>query len=321
MPAPLRKRGFVITRLADVLCAQPERFDLLTHLNQAPTLPKRTVVIGAGGFVGRAIAERLKGQGADMLAVTRHEVDLLTGDAAQKLEALLRPDDAVVAAAARAPCRDMVMLIDNMVMTNAMLTAFAKVAVSHVVNISSDAVYPDAPVPLSEKVLAAPTTLHGVMHLAREIALSGEVKAPLAILRSSLLYGVDDPHNGYGPNRFRRQANAGEDIILFGDGEERRDHVLIDDVADIAVRVLAHRSCGILNIATGTVHSFRSIAEKAIDLAASKSSIVARPRPGPIPHNGYRPFDVAATRAAFPDFAYTPLFEGMARAQRAVAEA
>jgi nucleoside-diphosphate-sugar epimerase len=159
------------------------------------------------------------------------------------------------------------------------------------------------------------------MHLAREIALSGEVKAPLAILRSSLLYGVDDPHNGYGPNRFRRQANAGEDIILFGDGEEQRDHVLIDDVADIAVRVLAHRSCGILNIATGTVHSFRSIAEKAIDLAASKSSIVARPRSGPIPHNGYRPFDVAATRVAFPDFAYTPLFEGMAQAQRAVAEA
>src|SRR6516162_2278889 len=315
MPAPQRKRGFVITRLADLLCAQPERFDLLTHLNQAPTLPKRTVVIGAGGFVGRAIAARLKGQGADMLAVTRHEVDLLTGDAAQKLEALLRPDDAVVAAAARAPCRDMVMLIDNMVMTNAMLTAFAKVAVSHVVNISSDAVYPDAPVPLSEKVLAAPTTLHGVMHLAREIALSGEVKAPLAILRSSLLYGVDDPHNGYGPNRFRRQANAGEDIILFGDGEERRDHVLIDDVADIAVRVLMHRSQGVLNIATGTVHSFRSIAEQVVAIAPNKVRISGRPRQGPMPHNGYRPFDPSAAKSAFPDFAFTPLELGLAKSQ------
>jgi UDP-glucose 4-epimerase len=30
-----------------------------------------------------------------------------------------------------------------------------------------------------------------------------------------------------------------------------------------------------------------------------------------MPHNGYRPFDVSATRAAFPDFRYTPLREGL----------
>ena len=30
----------------------------------------------------------------------------------------------------------------------------------------------------------------------------------MASLRPSLLYGIGDPHNGYGPNRFRRQALA-----------------------------------------------------------------------------------------------------------------
>jgi hypothetical protein len=34
-----------------------------------------------------------------------------------------------------------------------------------------------------------------------------------------------------------------------------------------------------------------------------------------MPHNGYRPFDPAATFAAFPDFAYTPLDAGMEKAQ------
>jgi hypothetical protein len=34
-----------------------------------------------------------------------------------------------------------------------------------------------------------------------------------------------------------------------------------------------------------------------------------------MPHNGYRPFDPAATFAAFADFRYTPLKAGMAKAQ------
>ena len=65
------------------------------------------------------------------------------------------------------------------------------------------------------------------MHLVREVMLRSALTAPLAILRPTLLYGAADPHNGYGPNRFRRLAAAGQDIVLFGEGEEQRDHVLI----------------------------------------------------------------------------------------------
>ncbi len=291
---------------------------MLVHLNQVSTPPRRAVVIGAAGFVGGAVLARLNQQGANVLGITRKDVDLLASDATEKLRGLLKPGDAVIAAAARAPCKDMTMLIDNIVMTKAMVDAIRPVPVSHVVNISSDAVYPDEPLPLSEKTPAAPSTFHGVMHLAREISFSSQIEAPLANLRPSLLYGAQDPHNGYGPNRFRRQANAGEDIVLFGEGEERRDHVLIDDVADLIVRVLERRSRGILNIATGTVHSFRTIAEKAVDLSGREVSISGSPRSGPVPHNGYRPFDISAQRAAFPDFAYTPLFEGMAKTQRSM---
>ena len=103
---------------------------------------------------------------------------------------------------------------------------------------------------------------------------------------------------------------------MFGEGEERRDHVLIEDVAELVVRVLAYRSRGILNIATGKVHSFRGIAEKAIELNENKVSLVSQPRQGPMPHNGYRPFDIGALRTAFPDFNFTPLFEGMTKIHR-----
>src|SRR3546814_7607425 len=95
------------------------------------------------------------------------------------------------------------------------------------------------------------------MHLAREQSLEQMVEGPWGTLRPTLIYGARDPHNGYGPNRFLRQARSGEDILLFGDGEERRDHVAVEDVAELAVRMLSRRSSGALNAATGEVASFR----------------------------------------------------------------
>jgi len=289
---------------------------LLTHLNQEARFPARTVIIGAHGFVGSAIAKRLSVTGAPVLALTRKQVDLLASDGTDALQSLLQPQDAVIVAAARAPCKDLTMLIDNMAMTKAMLAAFMRVPLWHVINVSSDAVYADEPIPITENTPAAPTTLHGAMHLAREIAFAAEMKAPLAILRPSLLYGADDPHNGYGPNRFRRQANAGEDILLFGEGEERRDHVLVDDLAEIVMRVLASRSRGVLNVATGVVHSFRAVAEQVVAVAPRKVAISSRPRQGLMPHKGYRPFDISACRVAFPDFSFTPLAGGVMKSQR-----
>jgi nucleoside-diphosphate-sugar epimerase len=207
------------------------------------------------------------------------------------------------------------MLRDNMIMTTTMVRAAASVALAQIVNISSDAVYGDSPTPLTEASPKAPESLHGAMHLARELMFATEAKAPLATLRPSLLYGAADPHNGYGPNRFRRLAAAGEPIVLFGKGEERRDHVLIDDVAELAARVVYRRSSGVLNIATGAVASFREIAETVVRLSGRPVPIQETPRLAPMPHNGYRPFDPAACCAAFPDFRYVSLAEGLARVQ------
>jgi nucleoside-diphosphate-sugar epimerase len=278
---------------------------MLEHLNSSPQKPARVVVIGAAGFVGGAVAKRLEQDGIPVAKISRREVDLLAPDAAERLSKIFQSGDAVVAAAAKAPVKDSAMLVENMIMARAMVRALASVA--HVVNISSDAVYADSDQPLTESSCAEPGSLHGAMHLAREVMFTTEVKAPLALLRPSLLYGAADPHNGYGPNRFRRLAAEGKEIVLFGEGEERRDHVYIGDVAELVARVLYHRSKGVLNIATGTVHSFRDIALRF------SAKVKGSPRNGPMPHNGYRPFDPAGTRKAFPDFRYTLLDEGLKR--------
>ena len=279
---------------------------MLTHLRARPEAPARIVVMGAGGFIGGAIAARAAAAGIPTLALTRADVDLLAADAADRLAGLLRPDDAFVAAAAIAPVKTVAMLADNLIMVRAMVAALSKSPVAHVVNIGSDAVFADLTVPLTESSPRAPDSLHGAMHLAREIAFAAEVRVPLATLRPTLVHGERDPHNGYGPNRFRRLAAAGEDIVLFGEGEERRDHVLIDDVAELALRMLTHRSTGSLNAATGQVLSFREIAERVVAASGRQITIKGSPRSGPMPHNGYRAFDIAAIAAAFPGFTPTP---------------
>lgn len=288
---------------------------MLRHLNAGFEAPSRVVVLGAAGFVGSTLIKRLGADGIPYLALTRHDVDLLAPDAADRLAALCQPDDVFVAAAAMAPCKNAQMLLDNMNLAVAVVTALKKSPVAHVINISSDAVYADSPRPLTEESPRAPDTLHGIMHLAREIMFAGELGQPLVNLRPSLLYGAGDPHNGYGPNRFRRLANAGETIVLFGEGEERRDHVHIDDVATIIAQVIGWRSVGSLNIATGKVASFKEIAEKVVALAPRKVAVKSSPRIGPMPHNGYRPFDNSLTTQAFPEFSYESLEVGLAKAQ------
>jgi len=277
--------------------------------------PARVVVIGGSGFVGGALCRRIARAQIPVLAITRQQIDLLADDAEKQLRAILQPGDAVVAAAARAPCRSLDMLVENVKMTRAMVAALKDAAPSHVINISSDAVYADVPVPIDEETPTAPGTLHGAMHLAREIAFRSDISAPLTIVRPTLLYGLEDPHNGYGPNRFRRLAAAGENIAVFGAGEERRDHVWIDDLAEILFRILTRRSIGVLNVATGDVHSFRALAEAVAGASRRKVAVEETPRVGPMPHNGYRPFDIEATRAAFPDFAYAPTIATVAKLQ------
>lgn len=285
---------------------------MLEHLHPSPISPSRAVIVGAGGFVGAAAAERLKARGVNVLALASQDIDLLSNEAASKLASILRDFDTLIFVAAKAPVKNNEMLIDNLRMASAICAAVTSVKVSHLVYVSSDAVYADSSEPLNETSCAQPGSLHGVMHLAREVMLSESFKVPLCILRPTLIYGARDPHNGYGPNRFRRMAQRGEEIVLFGFGEEQRDHVYIDDVAEIISRCVVHKSQGILNVATGTVTSFADIAKMAVALVPGRTIIKNTERSGPMPHRGYRAFESSSTALAFPGFCYVPLNKGLA---------
>jgi UDP-glucose 4-epimerase len=292
----------------------------LSHNWPEPKAPARVVVLGCRGFVGGAIMAELKAQGISHLGISAAELDLLSTDAGKALAAKLQPDDALVIVSALTPDRgkDIATFMKNQRMMEAVCVALAEKSVAHVVNIGSDAVYPDDASLIAEATPTAPGGFHGMMHLARELMLRGTVKCPLALLRPSLLYGAGDTHNGYGPNRFRRTAAKDGKITLFGAGEEKRDHVHINDVARIVRLVLQHRSQGALNIATGRAASFHEAADLVASHFAKKAEIVELPRSGPV-NIIHRHFAVGALLRSLPGFRPVSLEEGIAAAHKEVA--
>jgi nucleoside-diphosphate-sugar epimerase len=289
---------------------------MLTHHNTASGNPRRVVVIGAGGFVGSTIVSELGKAGIATVSLTRAQADLLAADAAEQIKARLSPEDAVVFVSAIAPAKNSAQLLANLRMAEAACAAFRDVAPAHLLYISSDAVYADDANPVNERSPVAPSTMHGMMHAARELMFRTEYRGPFAVLRPTLIYGAGDPHSGYGPNRFRRQAAKGEPITIFGEGEEKRDHVAVEDVGRLAVRILRHSSTGVLNAVTGVATSFHDIADIVADQFDPRADVKSVPRPGPRPHLLHRFFDISDCYKSFPDFHFEPLASGLARVHR-----
>ncbi|MFL6499131.1 MAG: NAD-dependent epimerase/dehydratase family protein [Candidatus Udaeobacter sp.] len=285
---------------------------MITNLHESPRKPARVVVLGAGGFIGGASARRLRSDGIEVVALGRESCNLLAADAAARVTEELRPDDVLIFVSAHAPVKNVAMLTENIRMGEAVCAALKNRPVAHVIYISSDAVYKDSGEPISESSCAEPGSLHGVMHLTREVMLRSEFSGPLAFVRPTLTYGINDPHNGYGPNRFRRLAAEGEDLVLFGEGEEQRDHVAVDDIAELVRCIVLHRSTGIANAVSGEVVSFRTLAEFVAAQFTPTVAIKGSRRSGPMPHNGLRPFVPSAALTAFPGFSFTPWRRGIA---------
>jgi len=80
------------------------------------------------------------------------------------------------------------------------------------------------------------------------------------------------------------------------------------------VLILRHRSRGALNAVTGRSVSFHDIAHMTAKLFADRVQVTSVPRPGPRPHLLHRFFDITGCRKAFPEFRFTPLETGLARA-------
>jgi nucleoside-diphosphate-sugar epimerase len=295
---------------------------MIQHNHVTPVPPSRVVVLGASGFVGKDLISHLATLGIATAPLSSADIDLCMPESITRLHRVLREDDALVIVSAITPDkgRDIRTLMQNLTMGEHVSTFLQDATCSHVVYISSDAVYKDGVNPIREVSCCEPSSFHGLMHLARERMLSHTLQSrgiPLMILRPSLLYGPHDTHNGYGPNRFLRTTQEERKITLFGNGEEKRDHVYVKDFSRLTGLCLTHRSRGVLNVATGASMSFFDVAQHIATLHTEKVQIECLPRAVPITH---RHFDTVATLKAFPSFRYLPVSTGLTETYKALTE-
>ena len=139
------------------------------------------------------------------------------------------------------------------------------------------------------------------MHLRREKILRSKFKNRLCILRPTLIYGPHDSHDGYGPNRFVKLGVNKKNIVLFGNGDEKRDHVHVNDVVSVIMFCIFKRATGVLNIASG-----KGVSMKKLILTIQRIK-----RAGPMPHNGYRPFKVNLLKNNFKKLKITNIKQGI----------
>lgn len=156
------------------------------------------------------------------------------------------------------------------------LEASRKHKVEHFLMPSSAAVYGDLDtLPLTEDMIGKPTSFYGLTKLTSEGYLRIYEQAfglKTVCFRYSNVYGPRQGDGGEGGviSIFTRLINEGQGLTIFGDGEQTRDFIYVDDVVEANIKAMNHPELtGVYNISTNTstsvnklVSYFKSISNK-----------------------------------------------------------
>jgi UDP-glucose 4-epimerase len=270
----------------------------------------RFLVTGGAGFIGSTLANRLQADGHRVSVLD----DLSNGDQARLhpeitftqgdtgniplLWSLMHDVDCVYHLAARVSVAQSLLHPRdynrvNVGGTVSLMEAMRDTGVRRVVFTSSGAVYGRQPrLPVKETDLPHPDSPYAVSKWSAEqyIHTIGE------------LWGLETValriFNAYGPNqslpmshapvipRFLQQALTGGSVVLFGQGEQTRDFVYVDDVVESLVNSATADSVnrGIINIGSGRETAIRDLVHEITRVTGKEINLINNPtRPGGVP--------------------------------------
>lgn len=219
---------------------------------------RRPVVVGACGFIGSRLLDRLHEQGREAGAIDRRtplvsargpHPDLRDAEVVHYLATSVNP--------AIAEDRPDLVAADQDTFER-FLDALADLPRPPLVVLtgSGGAVYdPSLPPPYDERTPARPRSAYGRAKLALETALRERAPAvPGLVLRLGNVYGPGQrTGTGQGVIAHWLEAIAGRrPVRVYGDAEVRRDYVFVDDVVDVLASIRrGDTSAPVLNIGSG----------------------------------------------------------------------
>lgn len=213
-------------------------------------------ILGAGGFIGRHLAQRLAGEGQEVIAATRrpavfHHPRIRNvvepwEDRGQFAKWLPHCGSVVHAASSSTPGSSAAQpqLDGNLRTTLALIEALQALPDRRLVFLSSGGtLYGDRSDPACEDDPLRPRSYHAAGKIAAEYfirAWADQYAGDAVILRPSNVYGPGQaPKRGFGiiPTAFAH-ALSGEPLTILGDGRAIRDYLYIDDMIDAASKAL-----------------------------------------------------------------------------------
>lgn len=135
---------------------------------------------------------------------------------------------------------------------------------------------------------------------------------PIKVVRIFNTYGPRmHPNDGRVVSNFILQALRGEDITIFGDGEQTRSFCYVEDLVDGCVRMMGTDAdtTGPINLGNEGDYSMLELASTVIDIVGGKSRLVHKPLPQDDPRRR-RP-DTSLARETLAWQASTQLRDGL----------
>ena len=121
------------------------------------------------------------------------------------------------------------------------------------------------------------------------------------------------PHDGRVVSNFVVQALKGEDITIYGEGNQTRSFCYVSDLVDGLVRLMnsGPETTGPINLGNPVEFTMIELAEAVIELTGSKSRLVHRPLPADDPKQRQPNIDRAKADLGWAPT--IPLREGLAK--------
>jgi UDP-glucose 4-epimerase len=294
---------------------------------------KTVLVTGGAGFIGVNLGRLLKVAGARTVAfdsfITGRASDaeaagyseIVEGDIrdADAMNAAARGVDAIVHLAARTGVMDSVEdprgdAEVNVFGTLNALMAARDAGAGAFVFASSGAPLGSVEPPGHEGLAPRPLSPYGASKLAGEglcSAFSGSYGISATALRFTNVYGPYSYHKGSVVALCLKRIMDSEPLVVYGDGEQTRDFLYIDDLCSAVIAAIARRPTGgLYQLGTGTETSVNELMALLVDLMPDREiSIVNEPdRRGEI-RRAYS--DIARARGDLGYAPDTPLREGL----------
>ncbi len=272
----------------------------------------KVLITGGAGFIGSHIAEHYQGiaeeirvldnlrtgykKNLDGLKVTFIEGSItdreLVAKAVEGVDYIFHMAAMVSVPESMQKPRETVDLNVNGLLT--VLEEASKAGVKKVVLASSAAIYGDNPiVPKVETMYPEPKSPYGITKLDGEYYMemfrtTGQVNT--GCCRFFNVFGPrQDPKGAYAAAVpiFMEKAIKGEDITVYGDGEQTRDFIYVKDIVGGLTYVAEHPEVtGVYNVGYGGQITINDLATIIIDAAGSSSKVVHLPeRPGDVKHS------------------------------------